>query len=147
MKIESSAAMRGLHALEADILAAARQAIGQAAALAAAHARATKTFKDRRERGLRSTISRGHHSPWAHFVSIGKGTRHAIWIEDGTEAHEILPRRRKFLRFVQNGRVRFAKRVFHPGTKPTKFVQAARDVGETAAVRFVTLGIDNAIRR
>lgn len=41
---------------------------------------------------------------------------------DGTRAHVIRPRRAKVLRFVQNGRVRYAHRVWHPGTRPNRYL-------------------------
>lgn len=41
---------------------------------------------------------------------------------NGSRAHEIRPRRAKVLRFVQNGRVRYAHRVWHPGTRPNRYL-------------------------
>jgi hypothetical protein len=147
MRLESEEAARDLNTLESDLLAAVRQALGQAAALAAEHERATNAFKDRTGR-LRGSIKRGERGPWAQFVSVGgRAAPHALWIDSGSRAHEITPRRRKTLRFVQNGRVRFVKRVYHPGTKATRFVQSARDVAEGAAAKFMTSGIESVIRR
>lgn len=147
MRIESSATARDIGALEADILAAARQVLGQVAAFAAAHERATAAFKDRTG-ALRASIVRGQKGPWAQFVSVGgKAARYAIWIEAGSDPHEIRAKRRKALRFIQNGQVRFAKRVFHPGTKATRFVQTARDAAELEATRLITKGLNDVIRR
>jgi hypothetical protein len=47
---------------------------------------------------------------------------------DGTDPHMIYPSRRKFLRFIQNGQVRFARVVHHPGTKGSYFLTKALDV-------------------
>jgi hypothetical protein len=47
---------------------------------------------------------------------------------DGTEPHVIYPSRRKYLRFIQNGQVRFARKVNHPGTKGSYFLTRALDV-------------------
>jgi hypothetical protein len=60
---------------------------------------------------------------------------YAAFVELGTRAHEIRPRRRKALRFAASsgdarlsgtprsgGRVRFAKRVQHPGTRAQPFM-------------------------
>jgi hypothetical protein len=47
---------------------------------------------------------------------------------DGTEPHMIYPSRRKYLRFIQNGQVRFARKVHHPGTKGSYFLTRALDV-------------------
>lgn len=46
---------------------------------------------------------------------------------DGTPAHEIRPRRRKVLRFIWHGRVVYARRVHHPGTRGTHFLTRALD--------------------
>jgi hypothetical protein len=45
----------------------------------------------------------------------------------GTAPHVIVPRGRKVLRFIQNGAVRFAKRVRHPGTTGTYYLTRALD--------------------
>lgn len=46
----------------------------------------------------------------------------------GTEPHTIRPRRKKALRFVSGGRVVFAMRVRHPGTRANPFLTRALDV-------------------
>lgn len=55
---------------------------------------------------------------------------YARFMEEGTRAHFIFPRRARALRFVQNGQVRFAAWVFHPGTKSRPFMHQAREKGE-----------------
>ena len=45
----------------------------------------------------------------------------------GTGPHVILPSRRKALRFVTGGRVVFATRVNHPGSRGTHFLTRALD--------------------
>lgn len=52
---------------------------------------------------------------------------YAKFVEEGTRPHLILPRRAKVLRFVQNGVVRFARGVFHPGTEPRPFMKDAAE--------------------
>lgn len=50
------------------------------------------------------------------------------FILDGTRPHEIRAKRTRpnpHLRFIQNGTVRFAKRVWHPGTAPDNFMLRA----------------------
>lgn len=42
----------------------------------------------------------------------------ATYLDKGTKPHDIVATKAKALRFVQNGAVRFAKRVHHPGTRP-----------------------------
>lgn len=51
--------------------------------------------------------------------------KHAIYVELGSRPHEIRPRRAKALRFTIGTRVVFAKRVWHPGTAPTRFLSGA----------------------
>lgn len=51
--------------------------------------------------------------------------RHARFVHDGTRPHVIRPRQAKALRFVVGGRVVFAARVQHPGTRATNFLSAA----------------------
>jgi hypothetical protein len=52
---------------------------------------------------------------------------YAIHHHEGTEAHVIVPRRARALRFVVAGRTVFAKRVMHPGTKPNRYLTEALD--------------------
>jgi hypothetical protein len=147
VKIEARATVQDLKRVEGDILAAARQILGQLAALALAHAKATDTFKDRSGK-LRSSIQRGQKSTWAHFVSAGSGgAKYALWIEAGSKPHPIVARRANFLRYEQGGVVKFRKRVFHPGTKPARFMQSARNASEALAEQYLESGINAAIRR
>lgn len=146
-KVESDAALKDLARVQADMLASVRQVLGQLAALAAAQARATSTFKDRTG-ALRKSIVRGEKSIWALFVKAGgKDAPYAQWIEAGSRAHEIKARRARFLRFEQNGQVVFRKRVFHPGTKPARFMESARDAAEGVANQYLEAGLNAAINR
>lgn len=43
---------------------------------------------------------------------------HASMVVDGTKAHTIEARRKRFLRFEAGGGIVFARRVSHPGTAP-----------------------------
>lgn len=145
--VESEAALKDLARVQADMLASVRQVLGQLAALAVAHAKSTTTFKDRTG-SLRNSITRQEKGTWAQFVKAGgKDAPYAQWIEAGSRAHEIKARRAKFLRFEQNGQVVFRKRVFHPGTKPARFMQSARDAAESVATQYLETGINAAINR
>ena len=63
-------------------------------------------------------------------VVVGNTAPHALYIEQGTRPHVILPRRARALRFEINGRVVYARRVNHPGTKPYHVLaRATREVG------------------
>lgn len=46
----------------------------------------------------------------------------AGFVLNGTKAHPIFPSRKKVLRFTVGGKVVYAKRVDHPGTKPNNFL-------------------------
>ena len=56
---------------------------------------------------------------------------HTIFVNNGTRPHIIRPRRRGgVLRFVQNGAVRYARLVHHPGNRAYRFMERAlRDAG------------------
>ncbi|MBT2490649.1 hypothetical protein J7E96_19440 [Streptomyces sp. ISL-96] len=47
------------------------------------------------------------------------------FVLDGTRPHVIRPRRAKALRFDMGGRMVFAKKVNHPGTRANNFLEAA----------------------
>ncbi len=53
---------------------------------------------------------------------------YAKYVEEGTKPHTILPRHTQALRwFGPWGAPIFAKRVEHPGTKPTHFIKRTRE--------------------
>lgn len=146
-KVDSDAALKGLAQMQADVLASVRQLLGQLAALAATQARSTTSFKDRTG-ALRKSIRRGERGPWAQFVKVGgKDAPYAVFIEAGSRPHEIKARRAKFLRFEQNGQIVFRKRVFHPGTRPARFMESARDSAEDVAMQYLEAGLNAVINR
>lgn len=114
---------------------------------AAAFARTSALYKSHTY-GLRGSITNGE----AFFANGLLGARttatasYAGFVENGTKPHEIRPRRAKMLRFVQNGAVRFANLVRHPGTKPRPFMQQARDKAEPLLERNVSEAIDRVFR-
>lgn len=80
------------------------------------------------------------------------GANYAIYVHEGTRPHEIRPRNKKALAFPANsgsatlggrvrsgGKVRFAKRVRHPGTKPNPFMLrgAVKAIEGTGFAKFV----------
>lgn len=129
-----------LKATDERVRVAARQTLGQGAAYAVARAKATTKFKDRTG-ALRASITRGQKSTFHHFIRAG--APHAVFVEYGTRPHAIEPRRARVLRFVQAGQVRFAKRVWHPGTKPTHFM----DDAATEGARFLDWRMEEHIAR
>ena len=59
----------------------------------------------------------------------GGGVHYGVFVQEGTRAHDIRPKRAKALRFQAGGQTRFAKSVRHPGTSPNPFMmRAARHV-------------------
>lgn len=135
--------MASIKRVEADMIAGAKQALGQSTAFAVSVAKGTPTFKDRTGQ-LRSSITRGQKSTWHTFVKAS--APHARFVEFGTKPHIIEARRGKTLRFVAAGGIFFRKRVHHPGTKPTHFMQTASDAGEHALERMIEEAINRALR-
>jgi len=58
-------------------------------------------------------------------VRVVSAAPHAIYVELGTEPHVIEPKNAKALRFEIDGKVVFARRVFHPGTEAQYAMRAA----------------------
>jgi hypothetical protein len=80
------------------------------------------------------------------------GASYAIYVHEGTRAHDIRPKNRKALAFPadsgsatlggrvrKGGKVRFAKRVRHPGTKANPFMLrgAKKAIESTGFAKFV----------
>lgn len=155
-------ALADMHRVEANILAAVRQALGQSASLAAQLARTSTKFRDHSAR-LRSSITRIDRDEWSIAVQAGgRPAPYAIFVEAGTRAHDIRPKlgagfigparesqgrqsrgpAKPLLRWRDSGgRWHAAKLVKHPGTTATHFMQDARDQAEAALVRFVEIGL------
>ena len=60
-------------------------------------------------------------------MEIGSRSRYAIFVEKGTRPHMIYPVRARALRFVVDGKVVFARKVRHPGTRAQPFVKPTVD--------------------
>lgn len=98
------------------------EAVRRTAELAAGYAKVNTIFKSRTGE-LRSSI----RFRAGQFGSDVQATaKHARWVEEGTKPHIITPRRKKWLRFEQNGAIRFSQLVHHPGTKPRPFMSEAQ---------------------
>lgn len=77
-------------------------------------------------------------------LRITSAKRYASYVEHGTRAHIILPRRARMLRFeVKSGAVVFARAVRHPGTPAFRFLYNATD----AAGRVLTQMLENEMAR
>jgi hypothetical protein len=64
----------------------------------------------------------GVHGKNDLMVTVGSNSKIALIHHNGTRAHVIRPRRTGALRFRQGGRIVYARRVFHPGTKPNRYL-------------------------
>ncbi len=73
-------------------------------------------------RSLRTTTNLTFRG-WA--ARVGSDLEYASFVHDGTRPHVIRPRRARALRFTIGGRVVFAARVNHPGTRPNRFLDRA----------------------
>lgn len=60
---------------------------------------------------------------------------HASWMRDGTRAHAIFPKRKKFLRFQAGGGTVFSRGVSHPGTKPFDYWKRGIEAAEITLSR------------
>lgn len=149
MRVDASETIKDLAQTHIGVLAVTRQVLGQLAALATAEAKATSTFKDRTG-NLRGSIQRGEKGPWSLFVKAGgPRARYAVFIEAGSIPHYIpksLKPGQKMLRFEWGGRMIFRRQVWHPGTKPARFMQSARNASEAVAERYLELGLNAVLR-
>lgn len=59
-------------------------------------------------------------------VSFTSGVDYLKFVLEGTKPHVIVPRAAKALRFMVRGKLVFATRVMHPGTKANPFPDRAR---------------------
>lgn len=55
-------------------------------------------------------------------VEVGSNVKHALMHHNGTRPHIIVPKRARALRFMQRGRIRYAQRVLHPGTRANRYL-------------------------
>lgn len=108
------------------------QALRRTVELASAYAKQSVLFRSHTY-GLRSSITGLVVGGFGGVAGAGGGPMgrimasapYAKFVEDGTAPHIILPRRKKWLRFEQNGQIRFSRGVFHPGTEPRPFMAEA----------------------
>ncbi len=103
------------------------KALERTAQLATTYAKTSALYKSHTY-GLRSSINFGTQmgSTSAHAV-MRASAPYAAFVENGTRPHTIEARRKSTLRFVQNGAIRFARAVRHPGTKARPFMAQAQD--------------------
>ncbi len=136
----NSAACRKALAKTAKAIASdTERALDSALTLAQRYARASDKWKSRTGT-LRNSIGRAKESQYAGIVVAN--APYATYLENGTRAHDILPRNGKFLRFRVNGATVFSRGVKHPGTKATHFMQDAVQY----AAPFLRRDVETAVR-
>ena len=121
MGVDASEFVQSLRQLGESIEQSARVILTDAATFAAEAARTSPYFRDR-SGALRASIRRTIRGEWHQVVSAGTSgasTGYAEYVEDGTRPHIIRAKNVRYLRFVQDGVVRFATQVHHPGTPGT----------------------------
>jgi hypothetical protein len=70
-------------------------------------------------RDIRVTIIPGPGGPTA---LVGSDNKIALIHHNGTRRHAITPRTGRTLRFAHRGRVVYARKVMHPGTRPNRYL-------------------------
>lgn len=71
---------------------------------------------------------------------------YGLYVDQGTRPHVIVPKRSKFLAFQKNGEWVFAKRVQHPGTRPTHFFTDAVTEGQSFADAEMQRAMDKVVQ-
>ena len=147
---------RELARADRELSIAVRDGVKEACEQGAAEARATHVYKDRTGDLTKSIEGKLLVStPGAALGEIRAKKYYASYVENGTAAHEIYPKTittggkggrfgRAMLRFVIGGRVIFASKVNHPGTKPHPFMGQAYQKAERVLVKNVEMGVDRA---
>jgi hypothetical protein len=126
IRVDASELVRSLRQLGPSLEAAARNILTEVASFAADAARTSPSFKDR-SAALRGSIRRVVRGNFHQRIGVGiagSSNAYAMFVETGTHPHVIRARNAKYLRFVQDGVVRYAKQVNHPGTpgnRPTHY--------------------------
>ena len=114
---------RSVERLRGEIL----KALERTAQLASTYAKTSTLYKSHTY-GLRSSITWGAQLGTSQASAVMRASApYAGFVEFGTRPHAIEARRKSTLRFVQNGAVRFARIVHHPGTKPRPFMAQAQE--------------------
>ena len=149
-----SAEIRGIPQLRARIEAITPNA-GLLRKVALLAVREQKLLAPRKTGNLGRTIHLGAVTP-TRAETIASAD-YAAYVERGTRPHEIRPRNRKALRWAAStadarlsgtsrsgGRVRFAKRVQHPGTRAQPFmVPGAKKAVEGAGLKATVISAWN----
>lgn len=88
-----------------------------------------------------------HYRVEQNVLHIRNRSNHAVYIEGGTRPHVIEPRRRRALRFVIGGTLRFAKKVFHPGTRAYRVLESAIEKSWPRIYKEISVILKEAVER
>jgi hypothetical protein len=77
-------------------------------------------------------------------LRISSPKKHALFIEHGTRPHVIRPRRAHMLKFMWRGKLTFARKVNHPGTRPYRFLWHATSAAYRVAGQQLRVGMAKA---
>lgn len=85
--------------------------------LLAAHQAGKKTGKLASD--IRVKMYPSAEGPWA---MVGSDNRIALIHHNGTRPHLITPKHGRMLRFSHKGKIVYARKVMHPGTRPNRYL-------------------------
>jgi hypothetical protein len=104
-------------------------ALARAGDEAVEHVQRYPEFKPGPKHALqRATKARVIRTANGRLLQLTNAKPYAKAIEFGSPEHDIVPRRKKLLRFIgRDGKTVFARRVRHPGNKPYRFLYNAHD--------------------
>jgi HK97 gp10 family phage protein len=95
---------------------------------------------------LRTSITEiVHDNPLMGTVSVGQP--YGKFVEFGTAPHVIVPRNAKALAFTVGGKLVFAKKVNHPGTKGKPFMQPAFEQNRQNVLDYFQRAVDSVLNQ
>lgn len=138
VEIDEAGLRRAAREGQAQRVLSAHRAVEIAATEGLAQSKARRRYKDRTGNLTRLATARAvEASPQGGLAEIVWPVPYAAAVDEGTKPHEIRPRRRTFLRFEFGGSPIFARKVNHPGTRPTGFAGDAAMSAERVLIREV----------
>ena len=152
IRVDAAELIRSLRQLGPSLEAAARNILTEAASFAADAARTSPSFKDRTGalRGSIRRIVRGNFHQSVGAGMAGPSIGYAQWVQDGTRPHIIRARNVRYLRFIQDGVVRYATQVQHPGTpghRPTHYKPGFMTDSQNEAEQMIPQFIESNLSR
>ena len=118
--------LKRVNAFAAEIHGGLSSVVAESCAEGAEHGRTVGKFKDQ-SGNLRRSVQGKLTGSTANGADgeMSADVPYASHVESGTKAHEIKARNAPLLRWVSDGAVHYAKRVWHPGTRGTPFMGPA----------------------